>query len=108
MRLDLGPSLDALRAKALARIDARARAAMEAVRPSWLARLDALRVQPRGPDGRFLPVPPEVLAAQAATQEALLRIDAWRRAAKSAIRAAPTPRHIRQLAEQPIDTDAGG
>jgi hypothetical protein len=111
MRLDLGLSLDALRAQALARIDARARDAMEAIRPSWLAPVDALRAEqaratPRA--GQAADEAAAVLAAKQATDQALLRIDAWRRAAKSAIRAAPTPRHIRQLAEQPIDTDAGG
>jgi len=107
MRLDLGPSLEALRAQALARIDTRARDAMEAVRPSWLAPVDALRAE----QARAAPQQGEaavVLAAQAATQDALLRIDDWRRAAKTTIRTAHNPRDLRQLAEQPIDTAPGG
>ena len=102
MRLDLGPRLAELRAQALAHIDARARDAMEAVRPSWLAPVDALRTEQARAEPRQAEAA-AVLAAQAATQQALLRIDAWRRAAKSAIRDADTAPAIRAAMEAQID-----
>ena len=116
MRLELGRPADAIRAAALAHVDQRAREAVEAIRPSWLAPVDALRAEQArltlagaaDADQRALPlregVDPrgaaaEVLLAMEDTAARLLAVEAWRLATKRAIRGARTVQEMRMLAE---------
>jgi len=99
MRLDLGPDIEAARAEALALIDRRAAAAAEAIRPAWLAPLDALRLDDaRAADPDHASARAVVEAADAAAR-ALRALDTARLAAKAAVRAASTVAEIRAASD---------
>jgi hypothetical protein len=95
MRLDLGPDIEAARAEALALIDKRAAAAAEAIRPAWLAPLDALRLDDARAAGAQNASVVYVAAEQTAI--ALRALDTARLAAKAAVRAASTVAEIRAV-----------
>lgn len=117
MRIDLGPGLEALRAEALAAVDARAAAALRALRDPAFAGLDAARVtEARAvlaapaeertverfptlalrPDGGDLADRAQtVLAAEDSLARQQRAIEAGRLAEKARIRAARTVRELR-------------
>ncbi len=115
MRLDLGPTLAAVRAAELARLDVEAHAAREAFRPSSLAAMDAMRMDEarRVLAGERLRATPAldampgdqhtetkamtvVEAAEAQTLR-MLAIEAARLAAKARLRACTCPAAMRQI-----------
>jgi hypothetical protein len=97
MRLDLGPDIETARAEALALIDRRAAAAAEAIRPAWLAPLDALRLETAGAAGPQNANARAVLDAADQTAAARVAIDTARLAAKAAVRAASNLAEIRAI-----------
>lgn len=119
MRLDLGPSIETVRAEALERIDKRAATATEAIRPTHLAAMDAQRLaearealqnarqyRTSGACPALAAIPGEIpflAKAQAvidAAKEAghrRLTLEAARLAAKAAIRGAATVAAIRAI-----------
>jgi len=120
MRLDLGPSIETIRAEALALVDQHAVAAAEAIRPAYHVPMDALRVQearealnttPRNGNADRFPALDSIPGAapiqekaravmDAADQVARQRfaLEAARLAAKAAIRTATTVAAIRAIA----------
>jgi len=119
MRLELGPSIETIRAEALALMDKQAVAAAEAIRPAYHVPMDALRVHearealnaaPRNGNADRFPALDSIPGAVPIQEKARAVIDAAdlvarqrfalesaRLAAKAAIRAAPTVAAIRAV-----------
>lgn len=97
MRLDLGPTLEELRAQALAEIDRRAADAAEVIRPRWLEPLDDLRIAAARAAGAQDAHARAVMDAANATAAKRRALDDARLAAKAAIRAATTVAEIRAV-----------